>query len=241
VATPLVILLLAPQLPENVGAIARIMKNFGLERLRVITPLCRLTDPQAIAVAAGADEILHNASSYATLADAIQDLDAVWATCAHERDGIKPYSPPEVIMPEITSYTKPGILFGPERTGLSKDIIARCKAVIQIPTQPGFSSLNIAQSLAIIGYAWFQQQSTRPHYLRTGDTQLATEGARDHFLQHLEETLDHINYWRHPQKKPIMWRTLMNIFTRVSLTDQEIQTLHGMIRSLTRQDHRSKE
>lgn len=235
-ATPLVILLLAPQLPENVGAIARIMKNFGLEHLRVITPLCRLTDPQALAVAAGADEILHNANSYATLTEAIQDLDAVWATCAQERDGIKPYSLPEVIMPEITSYTKPGILFGPERTGLSKDIIARCKAVIQIPTQPGFSSLNIAQSLAIIGYTWFQKQSIRPHYLRTGDTQLATEGARDHFLQHLEESLNYVNYWRHPQKKPIMWRTLMNIFTRIDLTDQEIQSLHGVIRSLARQD-----
>ncbi|MEI8296325.1 MAG: TrmH family RNA methyltransferase, partial [Alphaproteobacteria bacterium] len=168
----LTILLMAPQLPDNVGAIARLMKNFGLNDLRVIAPQCSLADPKAIAVAAGADDILREAMHYETIEHAIHDLDALWATCGNERDGIKPYSAPEVAMREVVTYNKPGILFGPERTGLSNDIIARCKAVIQIPTHPDFSSLNIAQSLAVIAYAWFQQQGTpRPQqHLRTGET-----------------------------------------------------------------------
>jgi tRNA/rRNA methyltransferase len=236
VAASLAILLLAPQLPENVGAVARIMKNFGLKDLRVITPQCSLVDPNAIAVAAGADDILREATHYATITEAIGDLDALWATCGNERDGIKPYSPPEVAMREVITYNKPGILFGPERTGLGNDIIARCKAVIQIPTQPDFSSLNIAQSLAVIGYAWFQQQHTNQQRLRTGETRLATEGHRDHLLQELETALDQVNYWRHADKKPVMWRTLTNIFTRIDLTEQEIRSLHGLIRSLMRQE-----
>jgi tRNA/rRNA methyltransferase len=235
VAASLAILLLAPQLPDNVGAIARIMKNFGLKELRVIAPQCSLHDPKAIAVAAGAEDILREATYYTTLTEAIDDLDALWATCGNERDGIKPYSAPEAAMRNVTAYNKPGILFGPERTGLSNDVIARCKAVIRIPTQPDFSSLNIAQSLAVIGYAWFQQQgSARQGHLRTGETRVATEGHREYFLQELEMALDQVNYWRQPHKKPIMWRTLQNIFARIDLTEQEIRSLHGMIRSLMR-------
>lgn len=223
------VILFAPQLPENLGAIARIMKNFSLSNLRVIAPVCDLLDPKAVTVAKGAENILENAAIFLTLEEAIADLNSVWATCAVERYGIKPYLSPREAVALWDTYERIGILFGPERTGLSNEMITRCRAVIQIPTQESFSSLNIAQSLAVIGYEWFQRPQQQ---LLMGDTVLATEAHREALLTHLEHTLDQVNYWRQPHKKPMMWQTLQNIFTRIDLTEQEIQSLYGMLKSL---------
>lgn len=229
-----IILLVSPQLPENMGAIARMMKNFGLTELRVINPHCDLLDPKAVAVAKGADDILKKAALFSTLGEAIVDLESLWGTCAVERYGIKPYLTPRRAIVQWRRYEKVGLLFGPERTGLTNELITRCRAVIQIPTQPDFSSLNIAQSLAILAYEWFQQRPLPQERLQMGKTELATEAYRDQFLGQLEHALDEANYWRQPHKKPMMWQTLQNIFTRLDLTTQEIQSLLGMMISLRR-------
>lgn len=232
-ATP-VILLNRIQLAENLGAIARVLKNFGFFELRLIQPQCDILDSKAIAVSAGAEDLLEHASIFSDIPTAIADLSHIWATCATERDGIKPYAPPEIACQQMYAAEKPGILFGPERTGLTNEEITRCQAVIQIPTHPTFTSLNIAQSVAVIGYEYSKQEHVTNSHLHMGETQLATQAQLTSFLHCLETNLDDTNYWRQPSKKAHMWRTIQNIFTRIELTAQEVQTLRGMIQRLRR-------
>lgn len=230
------------QLAENMGAVARAMGNFSLTQLRLIAPLCSPLDDKAIATAAGADSILQQAQIFATLEEATADLNWLYGTCATVRHIIKTYTPIHEIAPQIINQsltTKVGILFGPERTGLNNDILSRCHEIIQIPVDPNFSSLNIAQACIIIGYELFKnacQQNGAPlqsqfHY---GETCPAPQNQLDAFLTDLESRLDDTHYWRVPSKKPLMWRNLQNIFTRLHLTQQDIQTLWGMINTLHR-------
>lgn len=235
-----VILWYQPQLAENLGAVARAMGNFSLSHLRLIAPLCSPLDDKAIAMAVGADHILHQAKIYPTLEEATSDLNWLYGTCATVRHIIKTYSPIEYAAPQIITQSlcsKIGILFGPERTGLNNDSLSRCHEVIQIPVDPNFSSLNIAQACVVIGYELFknaQQKAAMPSksQLHYGETYPAPQGQLEAFLRALETQLDDAHYWRVPSKKPLMWRNLQNIFTRLHLTHQDIQTLWGMMNTL---------
>ena len=230
------------QLAENLGAVARAMGNFSLSELRLIAPLCSPLDAKAIATAAGADSILHQAQIFSTLEEATADLNWVYGTCATVRHIIKTYTPileaaPQIITQSLTD--KIGILFGPERTGLDNDSLSRCHEIIQIPVDPNFSSLNIAQACVVIGYELFkvashQNSASSQSQFHYGETCPAPQGQLDAFLTDLESRLDDTHYWRVPSKKPLMWRNLQNIFTRLHLTQQDIQTLWGMINTLQR-------
>lgn len=224
-----VILCLELQLAENLGAIARVMKNFGLDSLRLIRPHCSPLAPQALATSAGADDLLAQAQIYESVSLATQDLTYLFGTCAVEREGIKRYGPPREIFQNFQPDGSWGILFGPERTGLSNQDIAQCHGVLQIPTDSAFSSLNIAQSVAICAYEFFQLSQTISTRLLKGKTNHATLGEIQRFLDMLEQSLDHANYWRVPDKKPLMWQMIQNIVMRTDLTQQEIKTLFGMI------------
>lgn len=230
-----------PQLAENLGAVARAMGNFSLTQLRLIAPLCSPLDDKAIATSAGADRILQQAQIFETLEEATADLHWLYGTCATVRHIIKHYTPIHEAAPQIITQAlnnKTGILFGPERTGLDNDILSRCHGIIQIPVDPLFSSLNIAQACVVIGYELYKNAQTQKgnspqsqfHY---GETSPAPQAQLDAFLMNLEQQLDAINYWRVPSKKPLMWRNLQNIFTRLQLTHQDIQTLWGVINSLS--------
>ncbi len=150
------IILVRTQLPENAGSTARAMANFGLNSLRLVAPLFDPMDPKARSLAAGADHILENATIFTCLDDAIADLNYVYATCATQRHMVKRYASPKEMMSEISVSQKVGIVFGPERTGLTNDELPKFRAVIHVPVDPNFSSLNLAQSVAIVAYEWYQ-------------------------------------------------------------------------------------
>lgn len=237
--TNLVYVLISPQMPENVGAVARAMANFGLKELRLVTPHCSVIDEKAIAMAAGADEILRQAQVFDSFEAAIADLNWIYGTCATERQLIKRYIPARLAMEEIKNadVDQIGVIFGPERTGLSNEILARCQAIIQIPVQTDFSSLNLAQAAVVLSYEWLQAQIQVDEAFVMGETMYASQGQITAFLNDLEKRLDDVSFWRIAHKKPIMWQNTQNIFARMTLTAQDVRTLWGMMRSLFEYKH----
>ena len=226
------IILVRPQLPENIGAVARVMANFGLKDLRLVNPLVSPLEEKAIAMAAGADAILESAIIDSSLDKAIADFAYVYGTSAGVRQMVKRYLPVREAMAEIAACDQVGILFGPERTGLTNEELAKCRAVLHVPVDPAFNSLNLAQAVAITAYEWHQTQDNFTPQLHLGETFPASHEQIQGFLNALEANLDEVHFWRIPHKKPIMWRNLQNIFTRMDLTEQEVRTLQGMIKSL---------
>lgn len=237
-----IILLHQPQMAENIGAVARAMGNFSLTQLRLIDPLCSPLEDKALAMSAGAEKILEEAKIFKTLPEATADLHWLYGTCATVRHIIKEYKPVHLAAATIINQceqSQVGILFGPERTGLDNDCLARCHSVIQIPTNPDFSSLNIAQACVIVAHELFKAKINAQAVFHYGETRPAPQEQLQHFLDYLEETLDETHYWRVDSKKELMWRNLQNIFTRFQATEQDIQTLRGVVRTLTRHSQNS--
>lgn len=228
----MIIILHSTQLPENLGAVARVMGNFNLSELRLITPLIDPCDLKALATSAGADHILQQAKVYPTLQEATSDLHTLIGTCADVRIGIRFYESPQSLFDQNKPFGKFGILFGPERTGLSQEDLSLCHATLQIPVCPDFSSMNLSHAVAIICYSYFVKSNTSSQFLELGSTHLATQEERDIFFNTLENMLDHVGYWRVASKKHVMRQNLKNFFSRSSLTKQEIQTLLGMFQTL---------
>lgn len=226
-------ILIRPQLPENIGAVARAMANFSLDKLRLVSPLVSVTDPKALATSAGADYLLQEAAVFESFEEAIADLDFVYGTCATQRHMIKTYISLREATSSLSDHKNVGIVFGPERTGMTNEEISFCHAILQIPVNPHFSSLNLAQAVILIAYEWFQSKTSQFKDVRLGETTWASQSQIQFFFKFLEQELDACDYWRVPTKKPIMWRNLRNIFTRTQLSQQDVQTLWGMIRSLT--------
>lgn len=232
-----IFILVRPQLPENIGAVARAMANFALQHLRIVSPLCEVLDEKAIATAAGAEHLLSQAGLFDSLEEATADLHWLYGTCATKRHMIKEYAPLPLAMQTITQQTpiaKVGILFGPERTGLDNDILSRCHKIIQIPVNPDFSSINLAQAVILIGYEWFKQTQLLESSFNFGQTHPATQATLQRFLNDLAQDLDQTNYWREIHKKPLMWQNLQNIFTRLQLTEQDLRSLRGVLQSIKR-------
>lgn len=234
----LTIILVEPQLGQNIGAVARAMLNFGLTDLRVVRPRDGWPNPEAIPPAAGADKILEHAQVFPSTLNAIGDLNRLFATSNRIPDMVKSiYSPkPALESLALTAQQgqKVGILFGGERCGLCNEDISLCEALIKIPTIPTFSSLNIAHAVVLIAYEWFAQVSSNPFQLfRTGRTCLATRDSLSKFFEHLEDELNHSGFLRHEKKRAAMVRNIRNIFQRAHLTEQEVRTLRGIIRSLS--------
>lgn len=228
----MIILLHSTQLPENLGAVARIMGNFGLSELRLITPCIPPLDPKAMATSAGAEHILKNAKIYTTLCEATSDIHTLIGTCADLRVGIRAYETPSTLFETFDSMGKVGILFGCERSGLSQEDLSHCHATVQIPVNPEFSSMNLSHAVAVVAYEYFKKLHTPKSFMALGQTHLATQGEMDTFFTILEHMLDEVGYWRVDSKKPQMRENLRNLFSRSSLTQQEIQTLLGMLNNL---------
>lgn len=230
------IILVRPQLPENLGTVARGMMNFSLSHLRLVQPVCSPCDPKALATSAGAGALLEKAQLFPTLQEAIGDLGKVYGTSAREREIIKSYKPLGVGLAEEVARVREerwGIVFGPERTGLTNDELTLCSEILYIPVNPAFPSLNLGQSVTLAAYEWMKTQSGQVFSgLRTGQTTCALRQEIYEFLERLEADLDRTNYWRVASKKERMKRTLYNIFTRMEITRQELQTLRGLLHTL---------
>lgn len=231
------IILVDPQMGENIGAAARAMHNFGLDELRLVNPRDGWPSASAITMDAGALERMQPVRVFSTLAESIADLHYVVATTARPRDMVKPVFTPRAAASEIVTRTvsnqKTGIVFGAERMGLINDDIALCHAIATIPCNPAFSSFNLAQAVLLMAYEWMAQNDQTPgRVLDAGDSFPATQDKCEEFLSRLESELEQRGFFRTEEIRPAMKRNIRNLFIRAGITDQEVRTLHGIISSL---------
>ena len=231
------IVLVEPQLGDNIGAAARAMLNCGLMDLRLVRPRDGWPNPRAEAMASGAAAVLERARVFASTAGAVADLDLVLATTARERDMAKTVLTPRAAAARLRGHVAAGgaagILFGPERAGLVNDDVALADAVVQVPLNPAFSSLNLAQAVLIAGYEWLQAAGATPEERRWGAAPPATLAEREFFHARLERELEAAGFLHPPDLAPTIRRNLRALFARAALTGQEVRTLHGVLSALT--------
>ncbi len=232
--------LVRPQMGENIGAAARAMLNFGLTRMRIVDPRDGWPNPRAVAMASGAaTRVLDPAGIFPSLPEAVADCAVVFATTARGRELTKPVLTPERAMAEARALTAKGqrvaVLFGPERAGLENDDIARATALISIPVNPEFASLNLGQAVLLCAYEWGRQGSDQPaEAMPMAKTDWATRIEIDRLGDHWEERLDEAGFFFPDTKAEGMKMNLRNLWSRMPLTRADVQTLHGMLRQLLR-------
>ncbi len=232
------VILVEPQMGENIGMAARAMLNSGLGDLRLVRPRDVWPNPKARHTASGADAVIDAARVFDTTAAAIADLTRVYAATARPRDMIKQVLTPrrgaEEMRAGVVAGERVGILFGGERAGLDNDDIALADCVLQAPLNPAFSSLNLGHAVLITTYEWYQAaDGTPPAQLPEGRTQPATKEELLGFFERLEAALDACGFMHVAEKRPIMVRNIRNIFQRANLMEQEVRTLHGIVSCLT--------
>jgi tRNA/rRNA methyltransferase len=232
-----VVVLVEPQLGENIGSTARAMANFGLSRLRLVQPRQAWPNEKARVMASGADRILDGAMLYDDLGSAIADCSFVLATTARAHDQAKPVVGATEAAAEMAPRVEAGetvaILFGRERNGLENDEVALADRIVTLPVNPAFASLNLAQAVIIVAYEWFKQRSAAK--LPFAMPQKSAPAPKEQllaFFATVERELEKVEFFRPPDKRATMQINLRNIFTRMQPTRQDIQTLHGVIMSI---------
>lgn len=250
-----VIVLVRPQMGENIGAAARAMLNFGLDHMRLVAPRDGWPNPAAVAMASGAGRVLDTAQVAETLAGAVGDCDYVFATTARARGLTKPVLSPERAMQQAHAMQAEGrrvaILFGPERAGMENDDIARANAIVTMPVNPDFASINLAQSVLLMAYEWRRQALDQasdqasdqagdqagdvvPEMLEMAKTERARMIEVEKLAEHYEARLEAAGFFYPPEKAPGMKITLRNMWSRMDLTGADVQILHGVLRQLLR-------
>ena len=231
-----IIILVEPQLGENIGAAARAMANFGLPRLRLVKPREGWPNPQAVKMASGADRVLDGAALYDTLEAAIADCNLVLATTARGHDQAKPVVGADraaaLIRPLIAKGENVGILFGRERYGLENHEVGLADRIVTLPVNPAFASLNLAQAVAIIAYEWFKLAGEGLPFVMQEKSPAAQKQQLQAFFDLVEHELEVVEYFRPPHKRGTMQLNLRNIFNRMQLSQQDIRTLHGVVNAL---------
>ena len=233
--------LVRPQMGENIGAAARAMLNFGAEHMRLVAPRDGWPNSAATAMASGASSVLDHAGVFPDLGAAVADCDYVYATTARTRGFVKPVLTPEVAMAEaramIAAGKKVAVLFGPERAGLENDDITYANAIITVPVNPAFFSLNLAQCALLTAYEFARQGSDTPGMrLELAGADMARAIDVQKLGDHYEEHLEAAGFFRPPEKAPGMKLILRNMFSRWTMTRNEVQTMHGILRRLVRRD-----
>ncbi|MEM7301082.1 MAG: RNA methyltransferase [Pseudomonadota bacterium] len=239
-----VIVLVNPQMGENIGASARAMANFGLSRLRIVDPRDGWPNEAARANASKADHIIDGVTVFDTLEAALHDIRFAYATTARNRDSLKPVRGPVEAVEQLRSLNeadqRTAIVFGRERWGLSNEEVALCDEIVTFPVNPAFASLNIAQAVLLMSYEWM-----RASELGLPFTESSSQQAEKHELfglfEHLEGALDAQNYFFPPEKRVRMTENLRSILQKASLSQQEIHTLRGVIKTLEGRKGRSAE
>jgi tRNA/rRNA methyltransferase len=233
-----VIVLVEPQLGENIGMVARAMANFGLDEMRLVNPRDGWPSEKARAAASKADHVIDGAQVFADLEQAVGDLNFVFATTARERDGFKPVRGPveaaRMLRQRIAADQRVGILFGRERFGLYNEEIARADEIVTFPVNPAFASLNIAQAVLLMSYEWMKSGLESEIETAFAGPE-AVPAERKHlvsFLGHLEDALEVRGYFRPAAKKPKMVDNLRAVMTRPAFSEAEIKVLRGVLASL---------
>lgn len=245
------IVLVNPQLGENIGAVARAMLNCGLVDLRLVDPRPNWLNDHARAACSGADAVLDQARVFDRIEDATGDLHRLYATSARRREMVVPVFTPRAATAEMRAFAaatppeRSGILFGRERWGLNNDEASTARAFIEVPLNPGFASLNLAQAVLILAYEWRMTADTTParHVAGTDDIEgrtspPATQEDIYRLFEHLESELDEAGYLYPPDKRPAMVRTLRAIFQRAELRDHEVRSLRGVVKTLAHKRER---
>lgn len=231
-----ILVLVRPQMGENIGAAARAMLNFGLEHLRLVTPRDGWPNPAAVAMASGASGVLDHARVFYDVPAALADCTRVYATTARGRELTRPVLTPEAAMLDararIAAGERVAVLFGPERAGLENDDILPAQAIITVPVNPAFYSLNLAQCVLLIAYEWGRLALPAARASAGPDPATVADVTRlgDVFEARLSET----GFFFPPEKAPVMRRSLRAMLGRWGLTRPEVQTLHGILRHLGR-------
>lgn len=233
------IVLVRPQMGENIGAAARAMLNFGLDRMRLVAPRDGWPNQKAVAMASGAGRVLDGAGVYDDLPAALEDCDYVYATTARARELAKPVRTPERAMAEARAMQAEGkkvaILFGPERAGLENEDVTRANAIITVPVNPDFASLNLAQSVLLAAYEWGRNTiEAEPEVVALAKTDFATQVEVEALANHFERRLDEVGYFFPETKAPGMKLVMRNMWTRLGLTRADVQMFHGMMKQVFR-------
>jgi tRNA/rRNA methyltransferase len=232
-----VVVLVEPQLGENIGAAARVMGNFGLSELRLVKPRQGWPNPKARIMASGADRVLDEARLFDSVAAAIADCSFVLATTARAHDQAKPVigadEAARQIAPRVAAGETTAIMFGRERNGLENDEVALADRIVTLPVNPAFASLNLAQAVAVLSYEWFKLTSAGTLPFRMPEkSEPAVKEQLLAFFADLERELEKVEFFRPPDKRQTMVINLRNIFTRMQPTRQDLQTLHGVIMAI---------
>lgn len=235
------IILVRPQMGQNIGAAARAMLNFGLGEMRLVAPRDGWPNEDARAMASRADEVLEHATVFETVGDAVADLHRIYATTARGRELAKPIMQPREAAETghrlIAGGERVGFLFGGERAGLNNDDVALANAIIHVPANPAFASLNLAQAVLLVSYEW-RMAAGMPLHLEGQmlEAEPATSGQMQAFLDFMSTELDSSGLFASTLgKRPIMLRNLRSMFHRAKLTEQEVRTLFGMMRAIAGQ------
>ena len=228
-----------PQMGENIGAAARAMLNFGVDRMRIVDPRDGWPNQAAVALASGAGRVLDGATVHDDLAGALADCTYVYATTARQRDLTKAVLSPEAAMQDAAKRMQAGghvaVMFGPERAGLENEDIAQANALISVPVNPEFPSLNLAQCVLLVGYEWMRVSAQVTHNtVEMAGTVWATGDEVEHLARHFEERLDEAGFFFPAHKSQSMRLNLRNMWSRMPLTRADVQTLHGMLRQMVR-------
>lgn len=244
------VILMQPQLAENIGMVARACANFGLDELRLVEPRDGWPNEKARIAASGANYIVEDARAFDTLAAATADLHWLAATTARQRDLRKPVLTPEQAVAEmrarIAAGQRCGVLFGRERNGLETDEIGRADAIIMIPVNTRFASLNLAQAVLLLGYEWIKAsglatlgrvttyEAPLASGLNLGHTRPALKEELEGFFAHIEAELERLGYFNPPEKRPTMVQNVRAMFMRMGATEQEVRTLRGIVAALAK-------
>ncbi|WP_299030186.1 RNA methyltransferase [uncultured Sulfitobacter sp.] len=231
--------LVRPQMGENIGAAARAMLNFGLDHMRVVAPRDGWPNPAAVAMASGAGRVLDAAQLSPDLPHALGDANFVFATTARDRDMTKPVYTPEAAMQlaaeKIAAGARVSVLFGPERAGLENDDISRANAIVSVPVNPEFPSLNLAQCVLLMGYEWMRQQEAHTPVLHSmAGTDWADHAEIEHLAKHYEDRMETAGFFFPGHKAASMKTNLRNMWSRLPLTRADVQMLHGTLRQMVR-------
>ncbi|WNO54476.1 RNA methyltransferase [Stakelama saccharophila] len=229
---PPAIVLVRPQLGENIGTAARAMLNFGLTEMRLVAPRDGWPNPAAGPAASGADAVLDGARVFDTVAEATADCAHVYATTVRKRGVTKPVLTPEQASAAIhTEVGKSAILFGAERSGLATDDVALARSIVTVPINPDFSSLNLAQAVILIAYEWSRTRGLAS----PTETELdppAPQAELEGMIAQLDAMLEAAGYFRPPERIPATKRALRGVLTKPGWTSQEVRTLRGVLSAL---------
>lgn len=233
-SSPPIIILVRPQLGENIGKAARAMLNFELTEMRLVAPRDGWPNPSAGPAASGADIVLANAQVFDTLADATADINNIYATTVRKRGVTKPVITPDAAANEVLKNTgRSAILFGAERSGLESDEVTVARAIITVPINPEFGSLNLAQAVILCAYEWSKTQalSSPP---KTDLDPPASQFELDGLIIQLDEMLDPLGYFTPVERAPVTRRTLRNLLTKPAWNALEVRTLRGVLTTLAK-------